>query len=132
MRGFGALLCAALAVLAAAAEDAPAFAKDELEALRRMIAELQDKLADAAALAVKVQLEHEAALERQSAAFQRAKAAREREELRAALAFLELQEAGDAVDVAERWGELASAHEQMLELEQRAASAQNQASPSTG
>ena len=52
---------------------------DELEALRRMIAELQDKLADAAALAVKVQLEHEAALERQSAAFQRAKAARERE-----------------------------------------------------
>ena len=58
--------------------------------------------------------------------------AREREELRAALAFLELQEAGDAADVAERWGELASAHEQMLELEQRAASAQNQASPSTG
>ena len=58
--------------------------------------------------------------------------AREREELRAALAFLELQEAGDAVDVAERWGELASAHEQVLELEQRAASAQNQASPSTG
>ena len=58
--------------------------------------------------------------------------AREREELRAALAFLELQEAGDAVDVAERWGELALAHEQMLELEQRAASAQNQASPSAG
>ena len=49
--------------------------------------------------------------------------------LRAALAFLELQEAGDVIDVADSWGELASAHEQMLELEQRATFAQNQASP---
>ena len=55
--------------------------------------------------------------------------ARERKELRAALAFLELQEAGDDIDVADSWGELASAHEQMLELERRAIFAQNQASP---
>ena len=55
--------------------------------------------------------------------------AREREELRAALAFLELQEAGDVIEVADSWGELVSAHEQMLELEQRATFAQSQASP---